>query len=169
MRVPAIVAALMLSCAAPALAQTAPPPDAAREQRLDMAGRYLELTQGANLGKVITGQLERAYGDSDMPADERDWLTEHMATAFEDVLQATIADMRDDVADSFTREELEAAIAFYDTPLGRSVARKDLELGMVMQEAMMPHLVTAMTSLSEKYCLRFECGPPSDAAAKQRD
>lgn len=167
MRVPVIVAVLSLAFASPGLAQTAPTPDPVRERSLELAGQYLELTQGSALSKVLSQQLERTYSRSDMPADEQAWLTENMAAAFTTVLEATLADMRDDVADRFTREELEAAIAFYETPLGQSVARKDLELGMAMQEAMMPHLITAMTALSEKFCLRFECGAPGRAVIKQ--
>ncbi|GAA0653811.1 DUF2059 domain-containing protein [Brevundimonas lenta] len=170
MRVPAVIAALSLAFATPGLAQTAPPaaPDSAtRQQNLDLAGQYLELTQGSNLSKVVSQQLERSYGRSEMPADQQAWLAENMALAFDDVLGATLRDMRDDVADRFTREELQAAIAFYETPVGQSVARKDLELNMMMQEAMMPHLVRAMAALSEKFCLRFECPGSGSAAIKQ--
>lgn len=164
MRFFVIFAALVAFGAGPVLAQDAP--DAARQHQLELAGRYLELTQGGDTAKLIRDQLEQGYGEGGMPDDQRAWLTDQMTSMFEEVLDATIADMRDDVADSFTVAELEAAVAFYDTPMGRSIARKDLEMSVAMQEAMMPHLMTRIASMGEKFCQRFDCAEMGAAAAK---
>lgn len=164
MRFLILFAALFAVCAGPVVAQDAP--DAARVHQLDLAGRYLELTQGADTAKVLREQIEESYGEADMPEDQRVWLTEQMTSMFEDVLETTIAEMRDDVADSFTTAELEAAVAFYDTAMGRSIARKDLEMSAAMQEAMMPHLMTRITAMGEKFCQRFDCEEMGQTAAK---
>ncbi|MDQ8028206.1 MAG: DUF2059 domain-containing protein [Brevundimonas sp.] len=156
--------ALFLLCAGPASAQDAP--DAARQRQLDLAGRYLELTQGADASKLVRSYMEDAYAEMELPADQRVWLTDQMTAIFEEVMAATIADIRDDVADEFTTAELEAAVAFYETPMGRSIARKTLEMSLEMQEAMMPHLMPRMTSMSDKFCQRFDCTEMSEAAAK---
>ena len=76
---------------------------------------------------------------------------------------------RDDVADSFTVQELEAAIAFYDSPIGRSVVRNQVDLNAELQEVMMRLLIPRVTDLMEKYCLRFDCTAVADAAAKRDD
>jgi hypothetical protein len=166
MRFLVVFAALVAFCAGPVQAQDAP--DAARSRQLELAGRYLELTQGADTAKLIREQLEEGYGEGDMPDDQRAWLTDQMASMFEEVLEATMAEMRDDVADSFTSAELEAAVAFYDTPMGRSIARKDLEMSAAMQQAMMPHLMTRIATMGEKFCQRFDCSAMSETAAKSR-
>lgn len=164
MRVFVLFAVLFAVCAGPALAQDAP--DAARQRQLDLAGRYLQLTQGADMLKVLREQIEQGYGDAELPDDQRAWLTDQMTAMFEDVLEIAIAEARDDVADSFTATELQAAVAFYETPMGRSIARKQIEMGVVMQEAMMPALMSRVGALGEKFCQRFDCAEAGEAAAK---
>lgn len=164
MRLPVLFAVLLAFAAGPALAQSAP--DAARERQLELAGRYLELTQGADTAKLIREQIEEGYAEATLPEDQRAWLTDQMSTMFEEALDLAITEIRDDVADSFTTAELEAAVAFYETPMGRSIARKDLEMSAAMQEAMMPHLMTRITSMSEKFCQRFDCAAMGQSAAK---
>ena len=151
---------LSLFAAAPAMAQDG---DAAR--RMVLARQYLELTQGPNLTKTVQSYFEEAFAKSDAPAEERDWLTENMASAFEIAIQATFSELIDDVADIYTLEELEALVGFFDTPLGRSVSIKSFELGVRTQAAMMPHLTAAMTQLGEKYCARFDCSATEGAQA----
>ena len=182
MRVIAIIAAALVATAGPAWAQTAPdaerpllrvvttdaPPDEARQDHLDLAERYLELTQGGDLIKQMRGLVEEGYGASGMPADQRDWMAESMGDLLTEVMELAIAELRDDVADSFTVQELETAIAFYDSPIGRSVVRKQLDMNMELQEVMMPLLMPRMTSLMEKFCLRFDCSALGEAAAKSR-
>ena len=164
MRFFVLFAVLFAVSAGPALAQDAP--DAARQRQLDLAGRYLELTQGADMLKVMREQIEEGYGDSELPAHQRAWLTDQITSMFEDVLEIAIAEVRDDVADSFTTTELQAAVAFYETPMGRSIARKQIEMSVEMQEAMMPTLMTRVATMGEKFCQRFDCSETSDAAAK---
>ncbi|KQW79543.1 DUF2059 domain-containing protein [Brevundimonas sp. Root1279] len=155
MRVSVIAAAVVLAFATPALAQTA---DADRASQMELADRYLRITMGEDLDKFLSSYFEESYRDTDLTSEQRTWLTNHMVTAYSGVLDATIADLRDDVAQDFTREELEAAIAFYESPLGRSIVRKTMDLSVDAEREMMPHLMDAMTSLGKKYCERFDCG-----------
>lgn len=164
MRVFVLFAVVFAMCAGPAFAQDAP--DAARQRQLDLAGRYLELTQGADVMKIMREQIEDSYGETELPADQRAWLTEQMTSMFEDVMEVAMAEARVDVADRFTATELEAAVAFYETPMGRSIARKEVEMAVVIQEAMMPALMTGVENMGEKFCQRFDCGDGGDAAAK---
>ncbi|WP_420479387.1 DUF2059 domain-containing protein [Brevundimonas sp. FT23028] len=163
MRVLVLVAAVFSLCAGPALAQ-----DAARERQLDLAGRYLQLTQGTDATKIMRGYLDEAYGEMDLPDDQRTWLADQFSTIFEEALSIAIGEVRAEVADTFTAAELEAAVGFYETPMGRSIARKNLEAGMALQQAMMPYVLESVTSLSEKFCLRFDCTELGEAAAKSR-
>jgi len=164
MRLIAIIAAVLVASTAPAFAQTAP--DAERQAQLDRADRYLALAQGSGMNKLVRQQLEDFYGDGSMPAEQRDWLTDNMSAIYDDVLELAIADVRDDVADSFTAAELDALIAFYDTPIGRSIINKEAEINMALQEAMMPHLMTRMATVGEKFCQRFDCSELGEAMTK---
>jgi len=178
MRVIAIISAAALAIAAgPALAQTAPEPllrvvtgesapDPARENHLELAERYLELTQGGDLVKQMRGQMEESYGASGMPTEQRDWMVQSMGDLLAEVMNLAIVELRDDVADSFTVQELETAIAFYDSPIGRSVVRKQVDMNMELQQVMMPILMPRVSSLMEKFCVRFDCSALGEAAAK---
>lgn len=165
MRIIAILAVILAVWAGPVLAQTAP--DAARQTHLDLAEQYLELTQGGDLVKQMRRQIEDGYGDAELPPEQRAWLVDSMTDMFADVMARTIVELRDDVADSFTVEELEAAIAFYDSPIGRSVVRNQVDLNAELQEVMLRLLVPRVTDLMEKYCLRYDCTALGDAAAKR--
>lgn len=154
MRISAIAAALVLACATPVFAQTA---DADPADRLELAERYLRITMGEDLDKFLAGYFEESYREMDLTSEQRAWLTRNMTTAYADVLDATIAGLRDDVAEAFTREELETAIAFYESPVGRSIVRKTMQLSVDAEREMTPHLYAAMTSLGKKYCERFDC------------
>ena len=153
MRIIAILAVILAVWAGPVLAQTAP--DAARQNHLDLAEQYLELTQGGDLVKQMRRQIEDGYDDTDVPPDQRAWLVDSMAGMFADVMALTIVELRDDVADSFTVQELESAIAFYQSPIGRSVVRNQVDLNAELQDVMMRLLVPRITDLMEKYCLRL--------------
>ena len=178
MRVIAIISAAAMAVAAgPALAQAAPEPllrvvteepaaDPARENHLELAERYLELTQGGDLVKQMRGQMEESYGASGMPAEQRDWMVQSMGDLLAEVLNLAIVELRDDVADSFTVQELETAIAFYDSPIGRSVVRKQVDMNLELQQVMTPLLMPRITSLMEKFCVRFDCSALGEAAAK---
>ncbi len=165
MRLIAVVAAMLAISAAPASAQDAPDP--ARENHLTLAGRYLELTQGGEMVKQMRQQIEESYAESEMPAEQRTWMIESMSDALTDVVAQTIAELRDDVADTFTVPELEAAIGFYESPMGRAVIRKQADLSFEAQEIMMPLLLPRMTAVMEKFCVRFDCEALGEAAAKE--
>ncbi|MDQ3124732.1 MAG: DUF2059 domain-containing protein [Pseudomonadota bacterium] len=165
MRIIAILAVILAAWAGPVLAQTAP--DAARQNHLDLAEQYLELTQGGDLVKEMRRQIEDGYDDTDVPPEQRAWLVNSMTGMFAEVMALTIVELRDDVADSFTVQELESAIAFYQSPVGQSVVRNQVDLNAELQDVMMRLLVPRITDLMEKYCLRFDCTAMSEAAAKR--
>lgn len=164
MRVLAIIAAVLAVSAGPAIGQEAP--DAARQAQLERADQYLELAQGTGMAKLVREQLEEFYADGSIPEDERAWLADQMTTVYEDVMELVVAEMRDDVADRFSAAELDALIAFYGTPTGRAIINKEAELSLAIQQAMMPHLMTRMTAVGEKFCLRFDCSTLGESAAK---
>ncbi|MBJ7447208.1 DUF2059 domain-containing protein [Brevundimonas sp.] len=165
------VAALCLTGPA-ALAQEASSQDqlvvvAAPDPRLALADRYLALTVDLDVDKMMREQMEEGFAGSEATEEQRVWMTEQMTALYETVIDKAMLDMRGDVAELYTQPELEALVALYESPLGPSLARKNMQAGMLMQEAMMPHLLTGMTDVFEKYCLRFDCEAMGAAAAKQ--
>lgn len=137
------------------------------DPRLALADRYLALTVDLDVDKLMREQMETGFADSPVTAEQRAWMTDQMTGMFEEVINKAVRDVRSGVAELYTQPELEALVALYESPLGPSLARKNMEAGMMMQEAMMPHLITGMTGVFEKYCLRFDCEALGAAAAKQ--
>ena len=161
-----LLASLWLSVGpSAAVAQEPTAPDA---RGLALADQYLELTMGAGLRKFMAGYYEEFYAEAEMPRDQRDWWAENLTRAMDRVLVALTADLRDDVAEIYTAEELQTLIALYRSPLGRSIAEKDLEMSVRMQEALEPHMATLVEDLVNKYCLQFDCSAMADEAAKSR-
>lgn len=165
MRLIAFLAVMLAVCTGPVAAQTAP--SAERQRHLDLAEQYLELTQGGDVIKQIRRQIEDSYDQTDLPEAQRAWLADSMAEMFADVVEMTIEEMQDDVADSLTVQELETAIAFYDSPTGRMVVRKQVELNVELQAVLTRLLIPRVTELMEKYCLRYDCTATGGAAAKR--
>lgn len=164
MRRLAIMIAAVLTWTAPAAAQDAPSPE--REAHLALADQYLELTQGGDLVKQMQNQIGAQFEDSEIPADQRQWISDQMSAVLEEVIDLTLVELRDDVADSFTVAELEAAIGFYESPVGRSIVMKQVDMNMEIQEVMVPLMIPRFTSVMEKFCLRFDCAAMGASAAK---
>ena len=148
-RILAALAFAVLLGAQPARAQDA--------EHLRLAGRLLEVTQGETLRQSMRASLEDSIGKSEMGADERRWIIDHMSTAILTVVEETMVVLRDDVARLFTVEELRAAITFYETPEGRSFANKGFDFGIMLQREMQPRMNAAMIEVMGKYCAEFSC------------
>lgn len=137
------------------------------DPRLALADRYLALTVDLDVDKLMREQMEQGFAGSPATPEQRAWMTDQMTGMFEEVINKAVRDVRSGVAELYTQPELEALVALYEGPLGASLARKNMEAGMMMQEAMMPHLIAGMTGVFEKYCVRFDCEALGAAAAKQ--
>lgn len=133
-------------------------------EHLALAGRYLELSQGDNLRQTMTAVMTEQLSKEDMPEEERRWFIEQFTSMFVGVMDQLMRDMRVEVARTFTEPELRAAIAFMETPEGRAVTQKQIELGVVMQTRLEPLLMQGMLGLLEKYCARFGCDAATGAA-----
>lgn len=164
MRKLAIIIAMALAWTAPAVAQDAPTPE--REAHLALAEQYLELTQGGDLVKQMQTQIGAQFEESEMPADQTQWVADQMSSILEEVITLALVELRDDVADSFTVAELEAAITFFGSPVGRSIVLKQGEMNLEIQEVLMPLMIPRFTSMMEKFCMRFDCDAMGASAAK---
>lgn len=152
--------------AACVMATSAAAQDAGREHRLVLADQYLALVFGADFQHAMEDQLKTAYGQSELEPAQRSWLTSHMMAAIQSVLPDVIASVRDDAADLYTAEELEAMIAFQSTPVGRSASAKGLRMSSVITEAIQPPLLEALGGMTQKYCAAFACPAAATAPAK---
>ena len=155
----AVTAALLLS-ATPSLAQ-----DESQARRLALAERYVELVQTDSLGKIVTGVMEEHMAsEGDMPDDMRAFMREQLPIYLTRMVEQMMADMVPIYARTFTEQELQALVSFYDTPIGQSIARKDIELGVETNEIMTRALMQMATDFQVKFCAAFDCSALEDGA-----
>ena len=134
--------------------------------RRRLAERYVELTEGEGFAELMETMSEGVMSlMPDMPANEQAWFRRNLPlemTAFGEML---IAQMIPLVAEAMTVEELEALIAFYETPLGRSIATKQMQMGAQMGVMMEFAQIEFQMQFLQKYCEAFDCtGRGADVA-----
>lgn len=153
--------------ACPAVAQ-----DAAAARRTVLAERYVQLSVGDHLATVMETQIQdELLKTDDLPAAERAWMVANMP----DILIRAMDGLMDEIvplyAERFTEEELQALVSFFEGPLGQSIAVKQMEVGIDMQELLMPVMVEFLTELTTKYCAEFACDPdglPTSSKSRTR-
>ena len=129
-------------------------------QRTALAERVIRLSAGPNFTKVMEAMIADQLAKADTEgqgAEEAAWLRSNAPRMLTAMVDDMMADMVPHYASTFTVEELEAQIAFYDSPVGRQVATKTLQLSAVMNEITMEHLTAFIGELMTKYCARFDC------------
>lgn len=134
--------------------------------RRRLAERYVELSEGEGFAELMDTISEGIMALlPDMPADEQAWFRRNLPlemTAFGEML---IAQMIPLVAELMTIEEMEALIAFYETPLGRSIATKQMQMGAQMGVMMEFAQIEFQMQFLQKYCEAFDCtGRGADVA-----
>lgn len=106
--------------------------------------------------ETITAQLTNA--DDAMSDEQVRWLRRHTPTIIESNLVPLVGAITEEYATRFTEAELNALIAFYEGPLGRDIARKQMETGGALGEAMQKFQIAFVTELMTKFCGEFDCG-----------
>lgn len=110
--------------------------------------------------ETITAQL--ATPSDAISEEQLRWLRRNAPTIIESNLSVLVGAITQEYATRFTEAELNALIAFYEGPLGRDIARKQMETGGALGEAMQKFQIAFLTELRTKFCGEFGCG--SDAA-----
>lgn len=145
---------------APAAAQEA---DAARREQL--AQRLIEVSQGDSLAKAIESQVQARLGELEGAEPEHlAWMRANMPRLLQRMAEQMLPRLADLYARTYTVEELQAQIALYEGPHGRSIANKGVALGMaqgeIIEEAGQAFVVDLMT----KFCAEFACGTAETSA-----
>lgn len=134
------------------------------------SARQLELTrQYINL--LMTDQLEGAIremvGDEmandtsapALPAEDRRFILDLTAEMTTDMVPLMVQEMVPVYAAVFTEEELLALIAFYDNPLGRSIADKSIIVMPEANRAIMSVVPQMLEKMALRMCQHYQCTP----------
>ncbi|MFW2342632.1 DUF2059 domain-containing protein [Brevundimonas sp.] len=150
----ALAVCLGLFMAAPALAQD----EAGLVRRTEMAERYMRLSIGDDLRPIVESMVEETLAiQPDLTPEQRAWFQTNIPVFYDDFMESLIADIAPRYAAVLTEEELAAGIAFYGSPIGRSLARKQTMLQMDIETDIYGAIMAMQAEIDTKYCATFDC------------
>ncbi|MBB4083554.1 DUF2059 domain-containing protein [Brevundimonas lenta] len=160
-------AALLATAAIPATASAAvEPPQAATApstRQLDLSRRYISLMMSDQFESVIHEMLGDEFDNDssarNLPEEDRRMIIDLTAELTTDMVPQMIEAMVPAYAAAFTEEELVALIAFYETPLGRSIAEKTITVMPEANRAIMSVIPQMLDKLATRMCQRYRCTP----------
>jgi hypothetical protein len=159
----ALLAVTSLS-AAPAFAQQrGEQVQAPSARQLDLSRRYLDLLMTDQFTDVIHQMLgEQMAADQElqqMPDADRRFLISLTAELTTDMVPQMIAEMVPVYAAQFTEEELQALVDFFDTPMGRSIAEKNVLVMPEANRAVMAVVPQMLEKMATRMCQHYSCTP----------
>ncbi|QBQ47647.1 DUF2059 domain-containing protein [Brevundimonas naejangsanensis] len=136
------------------------------DRRAALAERYVELSI-VGLEKTVRDGIARQMEEhgSAMPEAHAQWFRVNAPTILLPHLQRMIEAMKRDYAERFTEQELAALVAFYEAPMGRAIARKQMDMGVEEGQRMAAFEAAFMNDLLTKYCGAFDCEAMAREAA----
>ncbi len=165
--------AAALSVAAPSLAAVAVPgvqdPDgveavplvvvedeATRKQAL--AARYLELTVTEAMSKVMGAFIdEQMKAMTEASPEEVAWVRATLPGMTLEMAEIMVERLTPSYAEALSLTELEALVAFFETPMGRSISRDIAEVSLAQEAIIYEVMEEMMVEYEEKYCAAFDC------------
>lgn len=140
--------------------QTAAPPTA---RTTALAREYLNLTMTDQFEGVVRQMLGAEFeNDSEMqalPEEDRRMILNLTAELTADMVPQMITEMVPVYATTFTEEELTALVAFYETPLGRSIADKSIQVMPEADRAVMSVVPQLLEKMATRMCQHYGCSP----------
>lgn len=147
-----------------AQAQTAKP----SARKLELAKRYFELIDFENqlapiieaMGPLMAGSVAAELRIDPQSEEARKLgvlVTETTVEVMADIMPAYLEELSKIAADIFTEEELEGLVAFYSSPVGRSLLEKSPRLegpATKAMEGLMPQIEKRM---GERLCAKLDC------------
>lgn len=152
----AVVFAACALLAAPALAQSQP-----SERQIELSRRYIQLAQGEQMEDALRQMMatDPTTDLSDVPAEDREFLLDMTAEILADLMPKMMEAMVPAYAGTFTEQELEALIAFYDTEMGRTIIEKNFEIMPEINTAVAAIIPDLFQKMASRMCARYGCDP----------
>lgn len=172
-----LAAVAFLGAAAPAAAQTAAPASTVAQAddlpaRQALVRRYFEAIQFEKLmNSTMEAMAAPMMADTSIPADKRPLFREAFLEAFGNVMPQMVDANIGMYAEAFTRDELEQLVAFYESPVGRSVMAKTLVLSRQSGEVLQRFQPILQEEMMRQLCARIDCPaapPPPVVVAPSR-
>lgn len=108
----------------------------------------------------MTAELGIADSNPEMAA----WFEKNAGPMMMPHLRKMLDDMAVMYGERLTISELEALVGFYDTPMGREIARKDVIMQLDMSHSMTTMQENYLRDFMGAFCKQFDCGEEFGAA-----
>lgn len=159
-----IVALVCALFAAPAALADSP------AERQALAERYVRISM-AGFDKLMQQHIDaEAQSLADVLSEEHSrWLRANTIVIMNTHLRPMVDGIARDYAERFTQDELTAMVAFYEGPMGREIARKEMEAGLDQNDLIAQFQIGFLTDLFGRFCATFDCeamANEANAAAK---
>ncbi|MDQ8028208.1 MAG: DUF2059 domain-containing protein [Brevundimonas sp.] len=166
----ALLAASSLTVAPAHARQDAPPlvvrlatPVPPSPRQLELSRRYLDLMMTDQFEDVIHQMLgdQMATDPSmqDVPDEDRRFIISLTAELTTDMVPLMIDEMVPVFAGVFTEEELTALVTFYETPMGRVIAEKSVQVMPEANRAVMAVVPQMLEKMVTRMCQHYGCTP----------
>ncbi len=133
-----------------------------------LAARVMTLTT-PNMEKQLLDYMTTALAQSgigDADAQIGAWVQKNAGPIFMVHLRTYVAQIETIYATRFTVAELQAMVDFYESPIGREIAAKQVQVGIEAGEEQGPLMSAYVTDLMTQMCAANDCGDAKgDAAA----
>jgi len=116
--------------------------------------------QSPDLDKQVLAymaQMLRSSGLDEVDADFALWMEKNAGKILLPHLRTMMDQSLDIYVSHYTTDELRAAVDFYKTPMGSSIARKQVSIGIAAGELMQPIMVAYATDLMTQLCTALDC------------
>ncbi|WP_409020413.1 DUF2059 domain-containing protein [Brevundimonas vesicularis] len=121
--------------------------------------RRMMLVKMADLEKQVRQDVELQVAQlTDAPPAEVAWMRKTATDLLVEHGQVMGEALEALFAEQFTLEELQALVALYEGPQGRSIARKEFAMGNDMVQIIARFQTGFLTDLLSSYCGQFDCG-----------
>ncbi|MDI1325443.1 MAG: DUF2059 domain-containing protein [Brevundimonas sp.] len=149
----------------------APGADQPSARQMHLSRRYIELTQSDQMEEAIRSAIVGEANDDpsmrEVPAEDRAFLVDLATELTIDLLPQMLDRLVPIYARTFTEEELSALVTFFDTEMGRSIARKSITSMPEANAAMMSVMPQLFDKMATRICARFGCDADEMRAAMQ--
>jgi len=136
-----------------------------------LARQYLNLLMTDQFEGVVREMLGAEFdNDSEMqalPDEDRRFILGLTAELTTDLVPQMISQMVPIYAATFTEEELDALVVFYDSPLGRSIANKSVEVMPEADRAIMSVVPQLLEKMATRMCQHYGCTPEEERQLRQ--
>lgn len=156
-----LTAALILS-AGTSFAQPATAPKVATAapsaKAMDLSRRYFKAMRlEDSLGKALDTLDPALLGVEDGDPEQAEAMRAATKQALDAAMPRYIEKMTPLLAAAYSEEELAALVAFYESPVGRSVVAKSRDVGGISSQAMKDLLPDIMDDAMDRYCQQMGC------------